>query len=765
MMLKKAWPKGNGKKGNVKEAFFKWLSSQSFKCALVVLIGTVLLAVIFAAAITPERYSLKVGSIAFKTITASKDVVDEVTTNSRRDAAARQVEPIFHPAEGVSDQVLKDLDAIFQELGAVQAFGEGVLTEKGGDYVFTQKEIDFAKTMLTRLTLNDYQMRSLLRANEDAFSAMTAAVTTAVRNTLNTTIREGQVNESIQTILQIAGFRVDLDLLQNVVSPTLRACIAPNMVIEQQATEEAQQKARGEVEPVIYVQGQNIIRAGERVALNQLEMMRLLGLLDDNTVDLPMYSGALLIVLIGVGCMLVLLQMSRHAILSQLRRTMALMVVIVTNVAICLIIMNVGNAYMAPVCMAAMLLTGLMGGTVGIAGGTCVAIIVSALAAGSTNSYATPMAVLLLMGVAGSVLASAFLRKRPQRIRAVLCGVMVAFLEAAIVLAMGMMTNSEQATVLNNSLWTIGGGILAGMLALGIQPLIETTFSLSTQSKLLELTNPNHPLLKKLLLEAPGTYHHSLLVANLAEAAAEAIGAIPLLTRAGAYYHDVGKLKRPLYFKENQQGENMHDKTDPHVSAAIVTAHPGDGVQLAQKYRLPLEIQRIIGEHHGDAPVTYFYHKAMQQSDGKPVDVQDFRYDCKRPSTKESAIVMLADTVEAAVRSMPDPTPKAIEAFIEKLIRGKIEDGQLSDSPLTLSDIDKISEAFINSLNGAFHDRIEYPQVALPKRDKVLELPKAEAPKEEDAPKGEEAPKEEAKEAESPEPEEKPEEKPEETPE
>ena len=757
-MLKKTRPRGSEKKGNVKDAFFKWLSSQSFKCALAVLIGTVLLAVLFGAAITPERYSLKVGSIAFKTITASKDVVDEVTTNSRRDAAARQVEPIFHPAEGVSDKVLKDLDAIFQELGAMQAYGEGLLKQKGSDYVFDQKEIDFAKTMLTRMTLNDYQAKSLLRASEEAFGDMISAVTTAVRNTLNTTIREGQVNESIQTILQIAGFKVELDLLQNVVSPVLRACIAPNMVIEQTTTEEAQQKARAEVEPVIYVQGQNIIRAGERVALNQLEMLRLLGLLDDNTVDLPMYSGALLIVLIGVGCMLVLLQMSRHAILSQLRRTMALMVVIVTTVAICLIIMKVGNAYLAPVGMAAMLLTGLMGGTVGVAGGTCVAIIVSALTAGSTNSYATQMAVLLLMGIAGSVLASAFLRKRPQRIRVVLCGVLVAFCQATIVFAMGMMTNSELGAVLNNSLWTVGGGILAGMLSLGIQPLVETAFSLSTQSKLLELTNPNHPLLKKLLLEAPGTYHHSLLVANLAEAAAEAIGASPLLPRAGAYYHDVGKLKRPLYFKENQQGENMHDKTDPHVSAAIVTAHPGDGVHLAQKYRLPFEIQRIIGEHHGDAPVMYFYHKALQQSDGKPVDVQDFRYDMKRPTTRESAIVMLADTVEAAVRSLPDPTPKAIDALIEKLIRGKIEDGQLSDSPLTLSDIDKISEAFINSLNGAFHERIEYPQVALPKRDKALEAPKAEEVKEE------EAQKEEEKEADTPLPEEPAEEQPEEKP-
>lgn len=167
-------------------------------------------------------------------------------------------------------------------------------------------------------------------------------------------------------------------------------------------------------------------------------------------------------------------------------------------------------------------------------------------------------------------------------------------------------------------------------------------------------------------------------------------------------------------------GENPHDRTDPYVSAAIVTTHTRDGLQMAQKYRLPPEIQRIIVEHHGDTPVMFFYHKALQQADGKPVDISDFRYDGTRPATKESAIVMLADTIEAAVRSMPDPTPQAIERFIERLVRGKLEDGQLSNSPLTLRDIDGICEAFCTVLNGVFHERIEYPNMPLPKRDAVF---------------------------------------------
>jgi len=228
----------------------------------------------------------------------------------------------------------------------------------------------------------------------------------------------------------------------------------------------------------------------------------------------------------------------------------------------------------------------------------------------------------------------------------------------------------------------------------------------------MELSNPNQPLLRRLLLEAPGTYHHSTIVSNLAEAAAQAIGANPLLARVGGYYHDIGKLKRPSYFTENQLGGvNAHDHTDPYVSAAIITSHTRDGVALAKAYRLPEAVQQIIAQHHGNTPVMFFYHKALQQANGNPVDINVFRYDGHPPTTKEAAIVMLCDTIEAAVRTMKNPTPEGIEEFIVKLVRGKLEDGQLSDSPLTLRDIEKICAAASQVLVGVFHERIEYPDM------------------------------------------------------
>ena len=276
-------------------------------------------------------------------------------------------------------------------------------------------------------------------------------------------------------------------------------------------------------------------------------------------------------------------------------------------------------------------------------------------------------------------------------------------------LALGLMTSSVGG-MLTVALETMGGAGIAAVFCLAIQPLLEALFNLPTPTKLMELSNPNHPLMRRLLLEAPGTYHHSIVVANLAEASAEAIGANPLLARVGGYYHDVGKLRRPMYFKENQLGaENRLNETDPYTAAQIVIAHTRDGVTLARNYHLPREVSQIILEHHGNTPVMYFYTQALKNADGKPVDIADYRYDSNPPATREGAIVLLCDTIEAAVRSMQNPTPDAIEDFIVKLVRGKLQDGQLSNSPLTLRDIDRICHACATVLNGVFHERIEYP--------------------------------------------------------
>lgn len=721
----------NGRKGSFRR-LMTWFHGSSAKCAAMILLGSVLLFGLFALACAADRYSLQAGDIAHQTITATKDVEDTVTTEQHRKAAAAAVEASYHLQEGVTEEVLISLEDLFAELALVQQYGQNLRSASDMPMLssirsYSGEEIAYAQSLVKGISLTPYQTRVLLSTQAESFNTMVSEVHTAVENALNTTIREGQVSTSISNINAICKYRVDSDLTNSIVPVVLTAVIKPNMVVDESATEAARQAARDSVEPVIYKQGQNIVREGERVSAYQIAMLSALGLLDNTSIDLTVYGGAALIVLATVLLMVLMLHMLNPEVLTDPRQVMVIMLVMLISVGLGVISVKLINVHLVPVALGAMLLTGLLGARTGLTAGISLSVILASLSAGSNGTYTEEMVPLLLTGIIGSVVAVKFLAGKPQRVRTAICGVLVAGVNLVLMLALGLMTAANLQKTMSNAVWSMAGGVVSGLIAVGFQPVFEAAFNLATPSKLLELANPNQPLLRRLLIEAPGTYHHSIIVANLSEAAAERIGANPLLARTGAYFHDIGKLKRPLYFKENQRGDNPHDRTDPYVSAAIVTAHTSDGLALAQKFHLPPEIQRIIVEHHGDTPVMYFYHKALQQADGKPVDIKDFRYGGTRPSTKESAIVMLADTIEAAVRSMPDPTPQAIQRFIERLVRGKIEDGQLSNSPLSLLDIDGICEAFSAVLSGVFHERIEYPTVQMSPDGKAIPVAKPAA--------------------------------------
>ena len=327
----------------------------------------------------------------------------------------------------------------------------------------------------------------------------------------------------------------------------------------------------------------------------------------------------------------------------------------------------------------------------------------------------------LLMTLISGTLSIYMLRRNPARVAVFIAGLAAAAVDFVILLCLGALTTSGLSNVASQAGHALFGAVTSAIMCVGLQPILETAFNLVTPSKLIELSNPNHPLLRRLMIETPGTYHHSMVVANLAEAAAEAIGADAVLVRVGAYYHDIGKLVRPLYFKENQIGENPHDKTDPRVSTAILTEHTRDGVELAKKHHLPEPIIDMIRPHHGNTAAMYFYAKTVKMLGEENVDINEFRYDGPKPQTSEAAILMLSDTVEAAVRSIPEPTQEKISAMIHKLVRGKMEDGQLDECTLTFRDIGKICTAYENVLKGVFHERIEYPDLNRSKRQQTGE--------------------------------------------
>ncbi len=266
------------------------------------------------------------------------------------------------------------------------------------------------------------------------------------------------------------------------------------------------------------------------------------------------------------------------------------------------------------------------------------------------------------------------------------------------------------------------GGILIGIITTGLQPLIESVFGYTSDIKLLELASLDQPLLQELMVRAPGTYHHSVIVSNMVEAAAHEIGANPLLAKVAAYYHDIGKMKKPLYFIENQIGtENKHEKLAPSMSALILISHVKDGVEIAKKHKLGQEIIDIIQQHHGTSLITYFYEKAKAQAEksGKALPNEaDFRYPGPKPQTKEAGLVMLADSVEAACRSLSDPTPARIKGTVQNIINKIFTDGQLDECELTLKDLNKIAKSFNKTLAGIFHHRIEYPEPIDPKEQR-----------------------------------------------
>jgi len=611
------------------------------------------------------------------------------------------------------------------EFSRVQQYGHTLLlsAEPGiqADDVLTDEYISHAQTeLVTTIDLSDQQARTLLGMSEEKFGTLSSTLLSYVEDAYSTTIDKSDLRNTIDNIRRNCRLAVGDDLTRLFVEPLLEKCLRANKVIDLEATERARQQMMGNVEPVIYKQGRNIVSKGNVVEAHHLAMLNNLGLLDSAGYDYAIFGGALLLIAGSMFFLILMLRIFAPEMFGNVRGVIVIMLVMIICVALGVICVKLINVYLAPIAFAAMLLTCLYGPKVGISGGMTAAVIISGLAAASSSNFSSETIHLLLTGIVSTAFSTQFLSGKPQRVRTVICGVLVALINLILIIAIGMMTVADLHSTAEDAVWSMASGVLSGLIAVGFTPVFEAVFNLATPGKLLELANPNQPLLRRLQMEAPGTYHHSIVVANLAEAASERIGANPLLARTGAYFHDIGKLKRPLYFKENQRGENPHDQTDAYVSAAIVTSHTSDGLQLAQKHHLPPEIQRIIIEHHGDTPVMYFYHKALQQADGKPVDVKDFRYNGNRPTSKESAIVMLADTIEAAVRSMADPTPQAIQKFIERLIRGKLEDGQLSGSPLTLHDIDGISEAFSKVLSGVFHERIEYPTVHLNRSEESL---------------------------------------------
>ena len=430
--------------------------------------------------------------------------------------------------------------------------------------------------------------------------------------------------------------------------------------------------------------------------------------------------------LVGIALYLytTFLRLHEPLVIRDLRRIYMIALVSVATFGILWLLDSLhASPYLLPMAAAAMLLKIFVNPVVAIV----TAAVMAVLGGVAHGSSGLGPAIVALGSSLAAVFAVPRIRQRADLARA---GLIAGLFGATLTCVIGMISGGHPMLWAPHALWAGIGGVGSAILAVGLLPYLEGLFGITTTFKLMELANPSQPLLRYLLMKAPGTYHHSILVGNLGEAAAEAVGADPLLVRVGAYYHDIGKTKRPYFFIENQMGmENAHEKISPHLSALVIQAHVKEGIEIAKEYALPPDVTRFVSTHHGKSCIAYFYHQACEADGPDHVDEDHFKYPGPRPNTKEEAIVMLADACEATVRTLKNPTPEQIEQTIRRLINKRLNDGELSEAPLTLAEIEIIAQTFLKIVQGLYHQRIEYPEQLMkdlkkePKEKKLGSLP------------------------------------------
>ncbi len=736
-----------------------------------VLIAILTFCIIFSlmlTAVAPKRYELSAGDIATESIPATRDVEDKAATRDRVEAAREKVPDFYTLDQTITSGIIGDVQVIFSGIDAVRSLAierlreweeeqaevaekarqEAALTqetqaeeeerEEGQEEQEEQEEeipltpaekeepvseplpveilqptpellyhkefMDKARELLIVEISNEDLLTAILAEQRD-INQLKLRLVTLLTDMLEVGIKREQLTEFKTTLREeIQGLPVsgEVKLLGvNVGVQQLQA----NMLFDPEKTIEEKQKVASRVEKVFFKKGQFIAQAGQPVTSAQIELLRELGLLKDDTIDFPFYIGIALMILLIQGAVILYLAYFERDLIHQP------LMLLMMSLVFCLVlglgyVISYLHLYAIPAAMGGMLFTVLLKPRIGM-------VMNMALAAFFGFMLGSHFGVVVMV-LAGGMMGICLLNNMQQRNTLIWAGMGVSGFNILAVAGFEMMVTGGWLSSAYTSLWGVVGGMFSAVLTIGMLPIFENLFNVSTTLKLVELANPNQPILKRLLMETPGTYHHSIIVANLAESAADAIGANGLLARVGAYYHDIGKLQRPYYFKENQFSENPHDRLDPVLSTRIITAHTLDGVELAKRYKVPKILQDFILQHHGTTPVVYFYHKAKNLPDNKnDVILDSFRYIGPRPISRETAIVMMADTVEAAVRSMPEATSDKVEGLIRRLIKEKLDDKQFDASPLTLGDLEKIAMAFANAIGGIFHERVKYPEVNL----------------------------------------------------
>ncbi|OHE64916.1 MAG: phosphohydrolase [Treponema sp. GWB1_62_6] len=679
---------------------------------------------------TPDDSGFEVGEPADRDVIARRTVIfiDEDATRLRREAQERLVPAVFRYSATAAKESLDSFAAfsarareLFEERVSADAFRFAIQADFPGAFQKDSMDALYRNPGRTRL-LDD--LESVLRIvistgivalpeggldgfNPDAIEVVrkNGGGSERERVSIASLAVSSTISAKIAAMVKSGSYPAALDSLASAV---LSQFANENIFYSAEDSVRRLEAARSSVEPVMkrIEKGESVVRKGFIVSKTDFAALRAMGGFADRDegesyvgkLILLELSFALMIFLAGQRVVGRLLQPSEVYLIAAASSAYLIGAAFASGLEVP--VAAFPSAVFLPTALLVMLPAVLMGPRVAAALSICLP-----LAAFVVNSFdASSFFFALASGAAGAFV----LQGAERRMDLVRAGAIVA--AAQLVAAAGILLalRSDASVFPSILFWSAFNGFASGMTVLGLLPLLEQALNAATPFRLIELSDLNSPMLKRLLTIAPGTYSHSVTVANLAESACREIGANSLLARVGAYYHDIGKMDQPEYFIENQAAYNKHDDLAPRLSATVIRSHVKIGMEKARRMGLPLEVVDIIAEHHGNSVISWFYNEALKRED--QVKADDFSYPGSPPRSKESAVVMLADSVEAAVRSMKKPTMSRLDKFVQELIMSKFEQGQLSESELTFKDLEAIKNSFVRVLAGHYHSRIEYPK-------------------------------------------------------
>ncbi|NWQ40069.1 HD family phosphohydrolase [Bacillus sp. EB106-08-02-XG196] len=703
----------------------KLLDYTFFRVLVFVVLGVILFTSMYGN-VKPEKLDISLLTVAEKTIRSPATVEDKISTEKKRQEALDQVQDVYTLKKEYSSNQVDLISSIFDSAVEVTEEIEDEMKKQIAtdeepldlQQPTVEEEVTMLKAKLTDRVIKDLSARvfsALVQASNDELAIAKDLTVTAINNVMNKRISADDVENAKKSLEEELKFTTLNSDLKNAAIELGRYAVIQNEFYDPEATEELRKQAAESVEPVKILQGQIIIEEGKLIRQEEFRQLELVGLLDNKQSYKPFIGLIILISIILSSLYYYFYQMKEH---PEKRHTNLLLFGIifiltffVLKIVSMLQIFNYsGIGYLFPAAMGGMLIKILIDEKLAILSSIIISIFGSLLFnEGVSGTLNFSVGIYILFSALSALL---FLSDQNQRSKILQAGSFAAAVNLFTIWALMFLPNGQFSGLEYGYyiLTAIFSGIGSAVLTMGLLPLFETSFGILSTMKLIELSNPNHPLLRKILMEAPGTYHHSVMVANLADAACEAIGANGLLARVGCYYHDIGKTKRPNFFIENQMHrENPHDRLPPDKSANIIISHVTDGAAILKKYNMPKEIIHIAEQHHGTTLLKFFYHKAIQGV--QDVKEEDYRYPGPKAQTKESAIVGIADSVEAAVRSLNQPTPETIESLVKKIVSERLQDEQLNECDLTLKELEMVSHSFCETLKGIFHSRIEYPEM------------------------------------------------------